>query len=77
MDEALLQSLDADPAVKQGGRSAAIREAVGWWLRRRAEARIEAAYRRGYGAAAAPDAVADGLGPDWDGWENQGVWPEK
>lgn len=68
MDEALLNALDSDPEVKASGRSSAIREAVAAWLQRHRESAIEAAYRRGYGDR-------PGLGPDWEGWEQEGVWP--
>ncbi len=69
MDEGLLERLDADEQVRRRGRSALIRQLVSEFLARRREAAIDAQYRRGY-------AGFDGLGPDFDGWEEMGVWPE-
>ncbi|MCP4654013.1 MAG: ribbon-helix-helix protein, CopG family [bacterium] len=69
MDEGLLERLDADEQVRRRGRSALIRQLVSEFLERRREAAIDAQYRRGY-------AGFDGLGPDFDGWEEMGVWPE-
>jgi predicted transcriptional regulator len=69
MDEALLARLDADDEVRAQGRSAVLRNAVAEYLRRRDEQRIADAYRRAY--------TRGGLGPEWDGWEEQGEWPEK
>ena len=70
MDEGLLDELDRAAEVRKEGRSAVIRRAVEAWLKRARERDIEAQYARAYGAGA-------GLGPDWDGWEDQGVWPDE
>ncbi len=69
MDEGLLERLDADEQVRRHGRSALIRQLVSEFLERRREAAIDAQYRRAY-------AGFDGLGPEFDGWEEMGVWPE-
>jgi hypothetical protein len=67
-DERLLAKLDADADVRKAGRSAVVRRIVSEYLRRKAESAIDARYRRGY---------ADGtaLGSEFEGWEEEGVWP--
>jgi len=70
VDDRLLARLDADPEVKRSGRSAVFRRAVEAYLRERRTRRIDEAYRRGY-------AKDRGLGPEWDGWAEEGVWPEE
>lgn len=69
IDEELLQRLDADPDVARDGRSAVLRRAVAAYLQRRDAQRIAAAYRRGYGDS-------QGIGPEFEGWEKEGQWPE-
>jgi metal-responsive CopG/Arc/MetJ family transcriptional regulator len=68
MDEALLEALDATAAVQRDGRSAVLRQAAADYLARRRDAEIGDQYRRAY-------AGERGLGPDFDGWEEQGSWP--
>jgi metal-responsive CopG/Arc/MetJ family transcriptional regulator len=48
MDESLLKALDAEEEVRRDGRSAVLRRVVADYLRRRAEQRIDAQYRRAY-----------------------------
>ena len=67
IDEALLRQLDADAETQKRGRSAVIRAALRSRLRARRTAAIDEAYRRGYGSEA-------GLGAEFGGWEDQGVW---
>jgi hypothetical protein len=69
MDEGLLRRLDRDAEVRRAGRSAVLRRAAAEYLRRSSARRIAAAYRKAYGGA-------PGLGPEFDGWQNQGSWPE-
>jgi metal-responsive CopG/Arc/MetJ family transcriptional regulator len=69
-DEDLLRKLDRDEEVIRDGRSAVLRRAAAEYLRRKRRATIAEAYRRAY----AKDA---GLGDDFAGWENQGVWPDE
>jgi metal-responsive CopG/Arc/MetJ family transcriptional regulator len=69
VDERLLARLDRDPEVKRSGRSAVFRRAVEAYLRARRKREIAEAYRRGY-------AKDRGLGPEWEGWAEEGVWPE-
>jgi metal-responsive CopG/Arc/MetJ family transcriptional regulator len=64
----LLERLDADEDVQKVGRSAVLRRIVSEYLRRKAESAIDACYRRGY-AGGSP------LGREFDGWEEEGVWP--
>ena len=67
-DERLLAKLDADEDVRKRGRSAVLRRIVNDYLRRKTESAIDARYRKGY-------ADGTGLGPDFEGWEEEGVWP--
>ncbi|MGI8783927.1 MAG: hypothetical protein ACR2L2_09815 [Acidobacteriota bacterium] len=70
VDEELLARLDASDEVKEHGRSAVLRRA-GWeYLRRRRDAEIAAQYRQAYGRETQ-------LGSEFEGWEEQGEWPEK
>jgi metal-responsive CopG/Arc/MetJ family transcriptional regulator len=67
MDEALLAKLDADEETKRDGRSAVLRRAAAEYLKRRHRASISERYRKAY-------AAEQGLGPEFQGWEDQGVW---
>jgi metal-responsive CopG/Arc/MetJ family transcriptional regulator len=69
-DEPLLRRLDADAEVRRIGRSAVLRRAAEEYLRRARKRRISESYRRAY----AKDA---GLGDEFAGWEDEGVWPER
>lgn len=69
MDEPLLRRLDADAEVKKLGRSAVLRRAAADYLRRRRARRVFEAYAQAYGGDA-------GLGDEYAGWEDEGVWPE-
>lgn len=68
-DELLLQELDATEEVKREGRSAVLRRAVADYLLRRRRKEIREGYRRAY------EASESGLGPEFAGWEEEGVWP--
>lgn len=68
-DEALLERLDRDPAVREQGRSAVLREAAAAYLVRKEAEVISDRYRSGYGDAAALDA-------ELDGWAGEGAWPQ-
>jgi len=68
-DEELLKRLDSDIEVKKEGRSAVLRRATVAYLRKKRSERIAEAYRRGY--------KDGGLGAEFEGWEDQGSWPEK
>ena len=67
-DEELLERLDADREVKSEGRSAVLRRAALAYLERRRRQEIAEQYRQAYGNG-------QGLGEDFEGWENQGEWP--
>jgi hypothetical protein len=69
-DERLLARLDADEDVRKVGRSAVLRRIVNDYLRRKTESTIDARYRRGY-------SDGTGLGSEFDGWEEEGVWPSE
>jgi len=67
-DEGLLDKLDRYCAAQARGRSAAIREAVADYLRRREAEEVARRYQEGYGAAPADAELS--------GWVDEGVWPE-
>ena len=67
-DEGLLDKLDRYCAARASGRSAAIREAVADYLRRKEAEETALRYQAGYGANP-PDA-------ELSGWADKGVWPE-
>ncbi len=67
-DERLLAKLDADADVRKIGRSAVLRRLASEYLRKKSESTIDARYRKGY-------SDRSGLGPEFDGWEKEGVWP--
>lgn len=69
-DDALLRRLDRDAEVRRDGRSAVLRRAAAEYLRQARRKEIAEAYRRAYADKA-------GLGEEFSGWEDQGVWPEK
>ena len=69
VDEGWLAKLDADPEVKQAGRSAVFRRAIEAYLRQRRKQRIAEAYRRGYGSGSRVERALEG-------WTEEGVWPE-
>jgi metal-responsive CopG/Arc/MetJ family transcriptional regulator len=68
MDERLLRELDATEEVQQLGRSAVLRRALEAYLRHRRAVSISEGYQTAYGSG-------EGLGEEWSGWEEQGVWP--
>jgi metal-responsive CopG/Arc/MetJ family transcriptional regulator len=70
VDDALLDRLDADPEVKQLGRSAVFRRAVDAYLRQRRRGDIREAYRKAYGGD-------DGGVAELEGWSDEGVWPAR
>jgi metal-responsive CopG/Arc/MetJ family transcriptional regulator len=70
LDERLLARLDADEEVRRDGRSAVIRRATDEYLRRRRKRAIAAQYAKAYGPK-------PGLGDAFEGWEDEGAWPER
>ena len=68
LDELLLEELEASQAVRQEGRSAALRRALAAYLRRRRPDSIAGGYVEAY-----PD--EDGLGAEWARREEQEFWP--
>lgn len=67
-DEDLLAKLDADPVVREKGRSAVLRRAAAEYLERRRSETIAREYQRAYGST-------DELDRELEGWEDEGVWP--
>ena len=70
IDEGLLRRLDAEPEVRELGRSAVFRRAVDQYLRRKRSSNIDRAYAQAYRGRA-------GLGKEWQDWEDEGTWPEE
>ena len=70
MDEGLLSKLDADEETQRDGRSAVFRRAVAAYLKQRQRASTAERYRKAYASKA-------GLGPEFEGWEDEGVWPSE
>lgn len=68
-DEELLAELDETTDVRVQGRSAVLRRLASDFVHRRREQEIDAQYERAYAGAANP------LGEDFEGWEDEGVWP--
>jgi metal-responsive CopG/Arc/MetJ family transcriptional regulator len=69
-DEDLLAQLDADEEVKEKGRSAVLRRATAAYLERRRRALIADGYKNAY-------AGQEGVGEDFEGWEEVGEWPSE
>jgi metal-responsive CopG/Arc/MetJ family transcriptional regulator len=68
-DEDLLAELDETADVREKGRSAVLRQLTSDFLRQRREREIDAQYERAYAGVEEP------LGRDFEGWEEEGVWP--
>ena len=68
-DEELLRQLDSTEEARRDGRSAVLRRATAEYLQRRARTEIAARYRKAYGEG-------EGLGDEFESWEDQGRWPE-
>jgi metal-responsive CopG/Arc/MetJ family transcriptional regulator len=68
-DEDLLAELDETADVREKGRSAVLRQLASDFLRQRRQQEIDAQYERAYAG------VEDPLGKDFEGWEDEGVWP--
>ena len=68
-DDNLLAELDETAEVREKGRSAVLRQLTSDFLRQRREQEIDAQYERAYAG------VEDPLGKEFEGWENEGVWP--
>lgn len=71
LDEALLAKLDADEEVRRDGRSAVLRRAAEEYLRKRRKREIADKYAKAY-AGNKP-----GLGAEFEGWEDEGSWPDR
>jgi hypothetical protein len=70
LDDELLARLDADEEVRRDGRSAVLRRAADEYLRKRRRLAIADQYARAYGSNPA-------LGAEFNGWEDEGAWPER
>lgn len=70
MDEKLLAKLDAHEETQRDGRSAVLRRAVADYLNRRRRVSIADSYKRAY-------SKKSGLDREFEGWEDEGVWPKE
>jgi metal-responsive CopG/Arc/MetJ family transcriptional regulator len=70
MDENLLEQLDQDQETQRDGRSAVLRRAIAEYLERRRRQDIAERYRKAY-------SKKPGLGRDFEGWEDEGQWPNE
>jgi len=68
-DEDLLSELDETAEVREKGRSAVLRQLTSDFLRQRRQQEIDEQYERAYAGVREP------LGKDFEGWEDEGVWP--
>jgi metal-responsive CopG/Arc/MetJ family transcriptional regulator len=68
-DEELLAELDETADVRERGRSAVLRQLASDFVRQRREREIDTQYERAYKGVASP------LGEEFEGWEDEGVWP--
>lgn len=69
-DERLLAQLDATEEVRRDGRSAVLRRATERYLRSRRQDEVAEGYQKAYGED-------PGLGDEFEGWEDEGAWPER
>lgn len=68
-DQDLLAELDQTVEVREQGRSAVLRQLAGEFVRRQRRHAIDAQYEEAYSGVARP------LGEEFEGWEDEGVWP--
>ncbi len=71
MDEKLLDELDADEEVRRLGRSAVFRRMAAEYIELQRRRTISIMYRQAYGKD------SEGLGKEFNGWENEGRWPSE
>jgi len=76
-DETLLARLDRHPMVRERGRSAVLREAAADFLKRKEAEEIDRRYREGYADLAGGDCALGHRVGEFEGWADQGVWPEE
>lgn len=70
-EEVLLTELDETVEVRELGRSAVLRQLARDFLRTRRAQAIDAQYEQAYAGVDSP------LGADFEGWEDEGVWPPR
>ena len=71
MDEKLLNELDEDEEVRRLGRSAVFRRMAAEYIEHHRRRNISIMYRQAYGKD------SEGLGKEFNGWENEGRWSSK
>lgn len=70
-DEKLLAALDADEDVRRLGRSEVLRRIAAEYIEKHRRSAISQQYRKAYGEE------PSGLGEEFDGWEDEGAWPQE
>ncbi|GAG44471.1 unnamed protein product [marine sediment metagenome] len=71
MDEKLFDELDADEEIRRLGRSAVFRRMAAEYIEHHRRRTILSMYRQTYGKD------SEGLGKEFNGWENEGRWPSE
>jgi len=71
IDESLLRELDAQEEVRRLGRSAVLRAIAAEYILRQKRAAVTRQYQKAYAGTQA------GLGAEFTGWEDEGVWPDE
>jgi len=71
MDKKMLDELDADEEVRRLGRSAVFRRMAAEYIEHHRRRTISSMYRQAYGKD------SEGLGKEFNGWENEGRWPSE
>ena len=69
-DESLLAELDTDDEVKKHGRSRVLRDLVSGYLRSRRQEILDSQYAAGYGSESQ-------VCEEFDGWDEEGEWPDE
>jgi hypothetical protein len=68
MDPALLGELDGTEEARREGRSSVLRRTLPEYLEQNRRVAIRERYQAAYGGG-------EGLGEDFEGWEEEGSWP--
>jgi hypothetical protein len=71
IDNETLAALDSDEEVQRFGRSAVFRRLAAEYVKRKKEKEIAFLYRKAYGGQ------TEDLNKEFEGWEDEGVWPEQ
>lgn len=72
IDEKTLADFDRDEEVRSRGRSAVFRKLAAEYIRYKKQHEIDGLYKKAYGNQSQTGEWAG----EFDGWEDEGVWPE-